>query len=72
MNEEEEKQLMTAYMKAYMDGKCKNKSDFIRQAVLAYSVNGTKPPKDVIKKGEQVGEQDSISKLAQDFADLDF
>ena len=40
MDEEEYKQYMQAYRNMLIAGKCVNKSDFLRQAVLAFSHNG--------------------------------
>jgi len=49
MDEEEYKRYMQAYRNMLFAGKCTNKSDFLRQALLAFCDNG----QDIKQEGEQ-------------------
>jgi hypothetical protein len=79
LNETEHEQILKAFTKDLLAGKCKNKADFVRKVLLAYSSNGNCSPAPPIENCEKdakpVGEQDEnpekLSKLAQDFASID-
>ena len=72
MDSNEYKQFMEEYHKALIAGNCTNKSDYIRQALLAFSHNG----QDSIQEGEQEVSKDSKQEEAPianafDFSQLD-
>ena len=72
----EEKQLLdTKYIESFASGKCKNKSDFIRQALLAACANGNGYHSvNVSQDNKPDNKQEAPapkSKLAMDFANID-
>jgi Arc/MetJ-type ribon-helix-helix transcriptional regulator len=64
----EEKDLLDAkYIESMAAGKCKNRSDFVRQALLAAYANGNSPASQDNKQEAPAPK----SKLAMDFASID-
>ena len=75
LTKDEEQQIMTKIREQFASGQCRNKSDFIRQALAAYCTNGAKPannptkdanPDETPQTNSKDGEQTS-----NPFADLD-
>ena len=78
LSEQEAEQLNKSAMQYLIDGKCKNRSDYIRQALAAYASNGNTPPKtpteiptnDANQESKQEPDQPT-NPLTAAFADID-
>ena len=71
LSQDEKKMLDAKYMEFMAAGKCKNRSDFVRQMLLAaYSNGNSSVSQDVKQDKEQIIEAPK-SKLAMDFASID-
>jgi len=64
MDEKEHKEFMLAYMEHYAAGKCINKSDYMRQALLAFRDNKQESIQDNIPDNKQEGEQQPSNPFA--------
>ena len=75
LTKDEEQQIMSKIREQFASGQCRNKSDFIRQALAAYCANGTNPANNPTKEANpdetpQTNSKDS-DQLNNAFANLD-